>query len=207
MHLPERTIPLPERSRREWPTLTVGRFGSARRPPRALSGSSRGPERGPSPGPERSRRAAAEGPELKMRTSSRPAYFCALSHMATYSNLRAGRALVRASLQAILRSPSAVIFGLAFPLIFILVFGMLGSGSSGFSARLSLAPGSDTANPIYAALRATEGIKWKTYPDTVAQAADLNKGNIAAMVSIQKLPPGNTPQYRIHLRAASSKMG
>jgi ABC-2 type transport system permease protein len=127
--------------------------------------------------------------------------------MATYSNFRAGRALVRASLQAILRSPSAVVFGLAFPLIFILVFGLLGSGSGGFSTRLSLAPGSDTVNPIYHGLRAIDGIKWKTYSDTAEQSEDLSKGNIAAVMSIQRQSPGALPAYRIHLRAASSEMG
>jgi ABC-2 type transport system permease protein len=127
--------------------------------------------------------------------------------MASYSNFRAGRALVRASLQAILRSPSAVVFGLAFPLIFILVFGLLGSGGSGFSTTLSLASGSDTLNPIYTGLRAIEGIKWKSYPDTAAQAKDLEKGAIAAVVRIDRQTPGTVPQYRIRLRAASSEMG
>ena len=124
--------------------------------------------------------------------------------MASYSNFRAGRALVRASLQAIMRSPSAVVFGLAFPLIFILVFGTLGNHGGGFSTKLSLAPGSDTANSIYSALKGMEGIKWKTYADTAAQHKDLSKGNIAAIMHIEKQLPGSTPMYRIHLHAASS---
>lgn len=127
--------------------------------------------------------------------------------MAAYSNFRAGRALVRASLQAILRSPSAIVFGLAFPLIFILVFGTLGDHGSGFSTRLSLAQGSDTLNPIYGALKAMPGIRWKTYKDTAAQGAELRKGNIAAIMRIDREQAGVAPVYRVRLHAASTEMG
>jgi ABC-2 type transport system permease protein len=126
--------------------------------------------------------------------------------MAEYSNLRAGRALVRASLQSILRSPSAVVFGLAFPLVFILVFGMLGGGRGGFSTTLSLAPGSDTMNAVFAGLKSMDGIKWKTYPDTAAQMADLRKDNIAAILRIDKQPQGELPMYKVRLQAASTEI-
>lgn len=124
--------------------------------------------------------------------------------MAEYSNLRAGRALVRASLQAIIRSPSAVVFGLAFPLIFILVFGTLGEHAGGFSTTLSLAPGADTDNPIYSGLRSMPGIKWKTYHDTETQGAELRKGNIAAVMQIERRPFGTAPVYQVKLHAAST---
>lgn len=127
--------------------------------------------------------------------------------MKPYSNFRAGVALVRASLQAILKSPSAVVFGLAFPLIFILVFGFLGGGGGGFSTSISMATGSDTSNPIYQGLSRIPGIKFKTYKDSVAQQKDLLKGNIAAVMQIIKQAPGDTPLYKIKLHAASSEMG
>ena len=47
-----------------------------------------------------------------------------------YSQFRAMLAISRASLSAILRSPSAVIFSLGFPLVFILVFGFIGGGGT-----------------------------------------------------------------------------
>jgi len=127
--------------------------------------------------------------------------------MAQYSNFQAGRSLVKASLQAILKSPSAVVFGLAFPLIFILVFGFLGGSSGGFSTNLSLEPGSDTSNAIYQALSKMDGITWKKYPDTTARSKDLSKGNISAVMRIDKQAPGTTPLYKVHLLAASSEMG
>ncbi len=50
--------------------------------------------------------------------------------MHSYSQIKAMLAITRASLRSILRSPSAVIFSIAFPLIFILVFGFLSSGGN-----------------------------------------------------------------------------
>ena len=47
---------------------------------------------------------------------------------AQYSQFKAMFAITRASLKAVFRSPSAVIFSIAFPLIFILVFGFVGGG-------------------------------------------------------------------------------
>ncbi len=124
--------------------------------------------------------------------------------MAAYSNFRAGRALVIASLQAIMRSPSSVIFGLAFPLIFILVFGFLGGGDGGFSSTLSLAPGSDTLNPIYGGLKQMSGITWKQFPDSAAQNEALHKDKLVAILSIRKQPA--SMGYDVRIRAASTDM-
>ncbi|HMP88495.1 MAG TPA: ABC transporter permease, partial [Lacibacter sp.] len=68
---------------------------------------------------------------------------------ATYSQGRAMLAITRASLRAIFRSPSAVIFSFGFPLIFILVFGFIGGGSP--VVRIGFSPGSPTNafNPVY----------------------------------------------------------
>jgi ABC-2 type transport system permease protein len=126
--------------------------------------------------------------------------------MAAYSNFRAGRALVIASLQAILRSPSAVVFGLAFPLVFILVFGFLGGGNGGFSSVLSLAPGSDTLNPIYAGLKQMDGIRWLSFPDTAAQEDAFRKDQLVAILSIQKKADDSLPGYAVRIRAASTDM-
>jgi ABC-2 type transport system permease protein len=65
----------------------------------------------------------------------------------SYSQLRAMLAITKASLRAIFRSPSAVLFSIAFPLIFILVFGFIG-GSGKISVSVAFTPQCDTANPI-----------------------------------------------------------
>src|SRR5215217_4228632 len=103
--------------------------------------------------------------------------------MASYSNLTALRALVTASLQSIMRSPSAIVFGIAFPLIFILVFGFL-SGGGTYSIRLTSAPGSDTTNPLIMGLKQVPALKWKTYADDKDRRKDLKEGNIAAIIAI-----------------------
>ena len=50
--------------------------------------------------------------------------------MRPYSQITALLAITKASLRATFRSPSAVVFSFAFPLIFILVFGFLSNGSN-----------------------------------------------------------------------------
>jgi ABC-2 type transport system permease protein len=67
-----------------------------------------------------------------------------------YSNTRATLAIAKASFRSILRSPSAVVFSLAFPLIFILVFANIGGG--GMSIDVGVTKGCDTLNPVYKAL-------------------------------------------------------
>jgi ABC-2 type transport system permease protein len=125
--------------------------------------------------------------------------------MQRYSNARAMRALVKASLQAIIKSPSAVVFSLAFPLIFILVFGFLG-GDKGYSVRIAKVPGSDSVNGIYKTLQQIPVITWATVKDTAEMNKALSDGNIAATINIQKLPEGVSPQYSINIDAASSQM-
>jgi len=124
--------------------------------------------------------------------------------MADYSNLRALRALVKASLQSIARSPSAIVFGVAFPLIFILVFGFLGGGRS-FSIRVAAAPGTDTANPLFTSLHFVPVLKW-VQEDSATIAKDLKEGEIAATIDVRRQPAGTVPQYKLVLHAASSEM-
>ena len=58
-----------------------------------------------------------------------------------YNQFQATMAIARASLTSILRSPSAVVFSLLFPLIFIVVFGFIGGG--GISVDVGLDKKSD----------------------------------------------------------------
>ena len=122
--------------------------------------------------------------------------------MAQYSNARAMRSLIKASLQSILKSPSAIIFTIAFPLIFILVFGFLGNGS-GFHIKVAAAPGSDTTSTLYAILRNVPVLKWV---DDTGINTKLKKGDIVATLDIQKQPDGVKPEYKIILNAASTEV-
>ena len=124
--------------------------------------------------------------------------------MANYSNAQAMRSLIKASLQAILKSPSAIIFTIAFPLIFILVFGFLGN-SSGFHINVAAAPGSDTTSPLYSILQRVPVLKWLN-KDTATINKMLKQGDIVATIDIQKQPEGAKPEYKILLNAASTEV-
>ena len=74
-----------------------------------------------------------------------------LGNLEGYSNTKAMFALAKASFRSIMRSPSSVVFTLAFPLIFILVFGFLGGG--GTHIDVGITPKSDINNPIIRAIK------------------------------------------------------
>lgn len=124
--------------------------------------------------------------------------------MSTYSNARAMRALIKASLQAIFKSPSAIVFSIAFPLIFILVFGFLGNGR-GYSIKVAAAPGSDTANMVYGILHQIPVLKWETGKDSAAIMKELQEGDIAATINIRPQAAGMAPQYKISLNSTTGQ--
>jgi ABC-2 type transport system permease protein len=140
-----------------------------------------------------------------LRLSGKAVCFLILDiYMAKYSNVRAMRALVIASLQGIFKSPSAVFFAFAFPMVFILVFGTMGNGSS-FHISVAAAPGSDTSSSLYAILHQVPVLKWVS-KDTPAINKMLREGDIVATLDIKKQPAGTKPEYNILINAASSEM-
>lgn len=123
--------------------------------------------------------------------------------MQGYSNLRAMRALIIASLQSITKSPSAIVFSIAFPLIFILVFGFLGGGKS-FSIKVATAPGTDTNNALYTALHQVPVLKWDNSNDTNLNDK-LKEGSIAATLGVQVNRDSAGPAYTVLLHTATSQ--
>lgn len=118
-----------------------------------------------------------------------------------YSQIRAMLAITKGSLKAVFRSPSAVIFSIAFPLIFILVFGFVG-GSNRVSLSIAFAPGIDTANPIYPALKQVPGLRIvdKTGHEL---KEDLEKGRITAVLDIDSSGLSNPP-YVINISSSEA---
>jgi ABC-2 type transport system permease protein len=117
-----------------------------------------------------------------------------------YSQVKAMLSITKASLKATFRSPSAVVFSIGFPLIFILVFGFIGEGGS-FSVNVALDKSSDTANPVYAAIKNIPAIHFEEKPDSLL-AEDLQKGNLAAFIKIEKTT-GN-PNYIVKLKSSEA---
>ena len=114
----------------------------------------------------------------------------------SYSNARATLAITKASLRSIFRSPSAVVFSLLFPLIFIVVFANIGGGAVTVDA--GLARNSDTLNPIYQILKNYKVINLVKKQSTAEMNKNLSKGSLDAIISIQK----NTgmPAYSINVQ-------
>ena len=102
-------------------------------------------------------------------------------------------AITKASLHAIFRSPSAVVFGFAFPFIFILVFAFMGNSGGFTTYKIAVDNKADTSNEIYMALKNTRGVSIKKYDDQNALKKDLENGNLAGIINIQKNPKGNPP--------------
>lgn len=119
----------------------------------------------------------------------------------SYSQLKAMMAITKGSLRAIFRSPSAVVFSIAFPLIFILVFGFIGGGSR-ISLNVAFDPQSDTANPVYPILKNIAGIKIiRKSPVQIKE--DLEKGRLTALIRITKSGLNNPP-YTINLTSSDA---
>src|ERR1700761_9073518 len=109
--------------------------------------------------------------------------------MKKYNNTRATLAIAIASFRSIIRSPSAVVFSLVFPLIFIVVFANI--GGSGVSVDVGVAKTCDTTNIVYKALKKVKMVNLITGQSTTDMNKDLSKGSIDAILDIRN--NGNSP--------------
>lgn len=112
-------------------------------------------------------------------------------------------AITKASLRAIFRSPSAVVFGFAFPLIFILVFGFIGDNGGAQTYKVAIEENADTANALYKALENTAGVTIIRYHDKDSLKDDMQKGRLAGIINIQANASG-TPPYNFTLKSTNS---
>jgi ABC-2 type transport system permease protein len=122
-----------------------------------------------------------------------------------YSNTKATLAIAKASFRSILRSPSAVVFTLAFPLIFIIVFANIGGG--GVTVDVGVAKTCDTISPVYQALKNVKVVHLVKDQSTAEMNMNLSKGSIDAIINIQK---NNTrPPFTINVEytKASAEKG
>jgi ABC-2 type transport system permease protein len=122
-----------------------------------------------------------------------------------YSNTRATLAIAKASFRSILRSPSAVVFSLVFPLIFIVVFANI--GGSGVTVDVGVAKTCDTTNAIYKILQKNKMMNLIKDQSTDEMNKNLSKGSIDAILDIKKnnaLPPFT---INVQYTKASSKGG
>jgi len=102
----------------------------------------------------------------------------------SYSNARATLAIAKASLRSIFRSPSAVVFSLLFPLIFIVVFANIGGGA--VTVDVGVNKGADTINPIYQILKQYKVVNLKNKQTQAEMEKNLSKGSLDAIINITK---------------------
>ena len=124
-----------------------------------------------------------------------------------YNHVRATLAITKASLRSMLRSPSAIVFSLAFPIIFILVFGFIG-GRSNYHFDIALSQSCDTLNPIYSWMGADSNTI--IHSGTIEEKnAALLKGKLDAIVDIRKniqvddSTAPSTPVYTITIQTST----
>lgn len=120
-----------------------------------------------------------------------------------YSQLTAMWAIAKASLRAIMKSPSSIVFSIAFPLIFIIIFGFL--GGSGPSITIAFDQNSDTSssNPIILGLKQVPNIKISRLPKQQVEE-NLSKGRITAVLSITSNPDSSQPRYTVHIKSSTA---
>lgn len=121
-----------------------------------------------------------------------------------YSQLRAMLAITKASLKAIFRSPSTVVFSLGFPLIFILVFGFVGEGA--VSVKIGIDRATDTSNHVFHALSHVGSLKLVTNESESQMIADMKKGRLTAILNIipRQPDPEKYPYYELHVLTSSA---
>ncbi len=121
---------------------------------------------------------------------------------AQYNQWRAMFAVMKASLRAMFRSPSAVVFTLSFPLVFILVFGFIGTGTTTVPVGFSAA--SDTGSVLYKALEANPAFKIIRDQSPEEMEANMRKGRVTAIVDITTLAPLPRPKYKVTVRTSTA---
>lgn len=103
-----------------------------------------------------------------------------------YSQWTALLAMAKASLKAILRSPSAVVFSLGFPLVILLVFGFI--GDSTVSVKVGVDSATDTHSYLFQQLKQEKSVKLVSDMSPAEMKEELTKGHITAIIRIKDLP-------------------
>lgn len=119
------------------------------------------------------------------------------------SQWKATLVLSKYSLLATLRSPTSVVFSLAFPIFFIVIFGSL-VGDKGGPIKVAVAPGCDTVNPIYKTVEGIAAIRLVKGMSAEAIGAAMQKGTIGTELNIISDGVGFLPHYRVELRGTDT---
>jgi ABC-2 type transport system permease protein len=117
-----------------------------------------------------------------------------------YNQFKAMFAVTKASLQAQLKSPSAIVFGIAFPMIFIIVFGYLGKGIAG-KYHIAISKESNITNPVYEALIADSAFDIAKGISKDSCETLLTKKEITAIITITSIAPDSPLLVKVRYNA------
>lgn len=121
-----------------------------------------------------------------------------------YSQLKAAFAIAKASLLAMLRSPTSVVFSLLFPIIFIIVFGAMVDNNA-LNVKVGIASTTDTSNLLYRQMARLQMFQFLRYDSANQMRDELHKGHLAAILSIRSDSWfGPIPHYQVKLLTSSS---
>lgn len=119
-----------------------------------------------------------------------------------YSHTRALKAYVKASLTAISRNPSSLVFGFLFPFIFILIFGFIGNRS--FSLDVGVSSHSNKSNPIFEKLSKIRTLKLISDVSDDVLLQKLQKGQIEAIILISADDNGTSKTYSLGITTSDA---
>ncbi len=123
-----------------------------------------------------------------------------------YSQIRAVFSITKASLLAMFRSPTAVVFSILFPIIFIVVFGAMVDNAS-IAVKVGIDARCDTGNIVYEMIKAIKIIRPQTGLTDVDMRQALQKGKLTAILNIKKDSLNNSaPHYKIELTTSNSSL-
>lgn len=112
-------------------------------------------------------------------------------------------AITKASLRAIFRSPSAVVFSFVFPFVFILVFGFIGNSGKAPVYRIVIDKSSDTSNAFYDSLKLSKRVRILSFNDDAELRSNIIKGKIAGVVKISKTGKP-VPEFVYSIRSSNA---
>lgn len=114
--------------------------------------------------------------------------------------------MLKADLISTIRNPSSIIFGILFPLIFIVVFGFIGQGEQLY--RVAVADGTDSNSPIYQALKEVDFIQLETDLSESEAEELLETGRISAQILItSELSDQHMASYVVDLKLSAADPG
>ncbi|CAN5441836.1 ABC transporter permease [soil metagenome] len=124
-----------------------------------------------------------------------------------YNQWRALSAMAKASFKAIMKSPQTLFFSILFPLVFVFIFGSF--GDKGFTVyTLGVAPNCDSNNVLYQTISNSGYVKLQTFTDTTDMRLQMEKGNIAGIINIQKNNTADSVQpYTLSVRHTNATDG